>query len=442
MRFRTICSASFFFSLFFLIAFGGYTFFKDLDGPEVVITPNTGRISQNAMLSVHVKDPSGIRAVQVGIRKNNVLTPVHKEEFKEFLKEQVVDVSFKDVQLKEGALELEIRATDGSKAGFGQGNTKTVLLPFRFDTKPPYISLKTGLPTVRRGGTGMVRYEIDEEISMSGVLIDTYFVPGYLQKDGSYICFFPFPYSMTAQDFKKKIKITAVDLAGNVTQNRLNVLAYERKFKIDKLDLTDDFLATVQAKLAHLCPQATNNLDCYLTINGHERMTNARRLLEIGKDTAQAMLWSGNFMRLPRSAARAGYADHRLLTYKGKQVGESYHLGYDFASLRNADVPAANNGRVVFTGDMGIYGNLVVIDHGLGVMSLYSHLNEILTQKGDIVEKGKIIGRTGTTGLAFGDHLHFGILVAGIEVTPLEWIDPKWIRDNITGKLQPAPQNP
>ncbi|MBQ7586330.1 MAG: M23 family metallopeptidase [Desulfovibrionaceae bacterium] len=435
MRFRTICSTTLFLTVFFALFFGGYAFFKDLDGPEISFTPDTGRISPASSLTIHLKDPSGIQAVQVGIRKNNVLTTIFKQSFTNIENSQNVEVSFKDVQLREGAVDLEIRATDASKAGFGQGNTKTVLLPFRFDVKPPHIAVKTVAPIVRRGGSACVRYVVDEEVKTSGVTINSFFVPGFLQKDGSYICFFPFPYSMTAQDFKKAVKITAVDMAGNVTQNQLSVVAYERRFRTDKLDLSDDFLHNVQQKLKNLCPKAENPLDCYLTINNEERSKNANQLFEIGKDTAQAMLWEGPFIRLPRSAARAGFADHRLLIYKNKQVGESYHLGFDFASIRNAEIPAANNGRVVFTGEMGIYGNLVVIDHGLGVMSLYSHLSEILTQKGAIITKGQTIGRTGTTGLAFGDHLHFGMLVGGIEVTPLEWIDAKWINDTIMGRL-------
>ncbi|MCR4666666.1 MAG: M23 family metallopeptidase [Desulfovibrio sp.] len=435
MRFRTFCSSFLFIILLCALIFGGYTFFKDLDGPEISIFPDNGRISQNAMLRVTMKDPSGIRSVKVGIRKNNALIPVFTKDFDEILPEQTVEVSFRDVQLKEGSLDLEIRSKDGSKAGFGQGNTKTLLLPFRFDSKPPYISLKTGAPNVRRGGTGMVSFEVDEDVEKCGILIDSYFIPAYKQKDGTYICFFPFPYSMTVPDFKKALQITATDLAGNVTQNQLHVLAYERRFKTDKINISDEFLQMVQAKLGNLAPMARTPLECYLYINNTERLANSRELLAIGRDTAQAMLWEGRFERLPRSAARAGFADHRQLFYKGSQVGESYHLGYDFASVRNAEVPAANNGRVVYTGTMGIYGNLIVIDHGLGIMSLYSHLSQIMVQKGDIVTKGKIIGHTGTTGLAFGDHLHFGILCAGIEVTPLEWIDAKWIRDNITGRL-------
>ena len=432
---KTIISTIFFLAVFFALFFGGYAFFKDLDGPEISYTPDSGRISPASTLTIHLKDPSGIQSIQVGIRKNNALTTIFKQTFTTIEKEQNVAVSFKDAQMREGAVELEIRATDASKAGFGQGNTKTLLVPFRFDIRPPQISLKTTAPIVRRGGAACVRYTVDEEVSKSGVVINSFFVPGFLQKDGSYICFFPFPYSMTVADYKKALKILAVDLAGNVTQNRLNVIAHERKFKTDKLEISDNFLETVSSKLGKLCAHAQNPLECYLIINGEERANNARRLFEIGQDTAQAMLWSGQFVRLPRSAVRARFADHRTLFYKGKQIGESYHLGFDFASLKNAEVPAANSGRVVYTGELGIYGNLVVIDHGLGVMSLYSHLNEILIEKGAIVSKGQLIGRTGTTGLAFGDHLHFGILVGGIEVTPLEWIDQKWINDTIIGRL-------
>lgn len=415
---------------------GGYTFFKDLEGPVIDVSPNTGRVSPASVLKVSMKDPSGIRSVTVGVRKNNVLNVIFNKHFDQYLPERTVEVPLKDANLREGAFDLEVRATDGSLAGFGQGNTRTVQLPMRLDTQPPRISVKTLPPNVRRGGAAVVRYTVDEDVTNSGVLVAGYFVPGYLQKDGSYICFFPFPYTMTAKDYKNSVEITATDLAGNVTKNRLTVMAFERTFKSDSLELSDDFLLNVENKLRHLAPNAANPLECYLYINNQVRAANVEDLRNISKDTASAMLWSGVFQRMPRSAPRAGYADHRFYNYQGKLVGESYHLGFDLASVRNDDVPAANSGRVIFSGDLGIYGNIVVIDHGLGLMSLYSHLNDSMVNAGDVVQKGQTIGHTGTTGLAFGDHLHFGIMVGGVEVTPLEWLDPKWIRDNITSRLE------
>lgn len=414
-----------------------YVFFKDLEGPKIEINPANGRISSATVLKVGMTDPAGIRSLVVGIRKNNVLNVIFNRHFDEYLPSRVVDVPFKDAGLREGSFELEIRATDGSLAGFGQGNTRTELLPMRLDTQAPRISMRALPPNVRRGGAGVIRYVIDEEVSRNGVLIGDYFVPGYLQKDGSYLCFFPFPYTMTAREFKNSINITATDLAGNTTRSRLNVTAIERMFKSDKIDLKDNFLEIVEAKLKNLAPDAPDPLRCYLYINNEVRAANVEMLRNLRNDTSAAMLWRGVFLRLPRSAVRAGFADHRFFSYQGKQVGESYHLGFDLASVRNADVPAANSGRVIFTGEAGIYGNLIVIDHGLGLMSLYSHLSEAGVSPGQVVEKGQTIGRTGSTGLAFGDHLHFGILVGGLEVTPLEWIDAKWIKDNVTDRIGP-----
>lgn len=416
-----------------LIALGvaGYIFFKDLDGPSIRMEPAGGRVSPQGELAITMQDPSGIRGLLVGIRKNNVLHPIYEKHFDSYDTERTVTVPLRDAQLREGAFELEIRVTDASLAGFGQGNTRTELRNMRLDARPPRISMKNLPPNVRRGGAGVIRYTIDEEVTRNGVLIEDYFVQGYLQKDGSYLCFFPFPYQMSAREFKNAIYITATDTAGNVTKSHLSVNAMERPFKNDKIELSDNFLQTVEDKLRHLAPADKTGLECYLYINNEVRAADAQMLQNLRNDTAHAMLWEGAFLRLPRSAPRAGFADHRFMTYQGKQVGESWHLGFDLASVRNAEVPAGNSGRVIFTGEQGIYGNLLVIDHGLGLMSLYSHLSEIAVHAGDMVNKGQIVGKTGSTGLAFGDHLHYGILVGGKEVTPLEWIDPKWIRDNV-----------
>ena len=418
-----------------IIGGAGFIFFKDMQGPEISTIPDTGRVSPSTTLKITMKDPAGIRSLVVGIRKNNVLNVIFNKHYDTYEPEVTAEVPLKNAQLREGAFELDIRATDGSLAGFGQGNTKTMLLPMRLDTRSPRITMQALPPNVRRGGAGVIRYLIDEDVTQTGVLIGDYFVPGYLQKDGSYVCFFPFPYTMTAKEFKNAIKITATDLAGNVTRHPLTLMAYERNFKKDKLEISDNFLQTVEAKLSHLAPHAKSPLECYLYINKEVRAANVEMLRNLRDDTSAAILWNGAFLRLPRSAARAGFADHRTFTYNGQTVGESWHLGFDLASIRNAPVPASNSGKIILTGEEGIYGNIIVIDHGLGLMSIYSHLNEILVKPGDIVQKGQQIGITGSTGLAFGDHLHFGILVGGLEVTPLEWIDPKWIKDNVTSRI-------
>jgi len=99
-----------------------------------------------------------------------------------------------------------------------------------------------------------------------------------------------------------------------------------------------------------------------------------------------------------------------------------------------ASIRASNPGTVVYADENGIYGNMPMIDHGLGLYTLYGHCSQILVKEGDHVNAGEVIAKTGTTGLALGDHLHFGMLVQGIEVRPVEWFDGKWIKkfiDNV-----------
>lgn len=416
-----------------VLGFGGYTFFKDMTGPSITLSPDTGRLSPTREVVLTLQDPSGIRSVTVSVRRNNASNVIFKKHFSPYKQEESVTFTLKDAGIREGAFDLEVKATDASLAGFGQGNNRTQIWPMRMDTQPPRISVKTLPPNIRKGGTGVIRYTLNEEVTYSGVKVGNLFFAGYQQPDGSYICFFAYPHTLAPAQYLPEI--TAEDLAGNVTTSRLMVRALDRPFKQDTINVTDDFLNKVSQVLFELAPNAANPLERFLIINRDIRAANVQFLWHLGRDTEPRMLWTGPFMRLPRSAARAGYADHRTYVYQGQKIDDQYHLGFDLASLQNADIPAANHGRVVFAGNLGIYGNVVVIDHGLSLMSLYSHMHSFQVGAGDVVKKGDIIGKTGTTGMAFGDHLHFGVLVGGIEVTPLEWLDPKWIKDNVTDRL-------
>ncbi|MDO4840685.1 MAG: M23 family metallopeptidase [Desulfovibrionaceae bacterium] len=414
-----------------------YTFLKDMDGPAVSISPDTGYISPATVLQVTCEDPSGIRELHVGIRKNNSFTPFFDKRYETMEATRTEAIPMRNVPLATGAFELEIRATDGSMAGLGFGNTTTKLIPMRMDATPPRITIKTQPGSIYRGGSGSLVYTIDKDVAESGILIGNYFIPSVRQADGSYVVIYPFPFTLSVADFKNALYLTAKDMAGNVARTHFTVMAYEKKFRNDKITVTDQFLQTVQNKLGHLAPNETDPLRCYLTINSQVRASNMEFMRSLLSQTAQGMLWDGRFVPMPRSSARAGYADKRSLIYNNQKVGEVYHLGLDLASVRNDNIPAANNGTVIFTGELGIYGNVVVIDHGLGVMTIYSHMSEISVNKGQAVTKGTYLGKTGTTGMAFGDHLHFGVLVGGLEVNPIEWLDPKWVErltNRITGK--------
>ncbi len=168
----------------------------------------------------------------------------------------------------------------------------------------------------------------------------------------------------------------------------------------------------------------------FLEVNRETRRQNHEKFRQVCSQSAPQPLWSGAFLRyLGKPMARFG--DRRTYMYQNKAIDQQTHLGEDLASLVNSPVTASNNGVVVLAEDVGIYGQTVMIDHGLGVFSGYSHLSQIDVKVGDKVTKGAVVGKTGTTGLAGGDHLHFDISLQGEFVDPLEWWDAHWLKDQV-----------
>ncbi len=211
-----------------------------------------------------------------------------------------------------------------------------------------------------------------------------------------------------------------------------------RNWRHDKLNLPDNFLRKIATTIPG--PNPSDPLGNYLWANRELRKQNHEKFRQICSQSNPAPLWSGAFKRyIGKPMARFG--DRRTYMYQNKDVDQQIHLGEDLASLMNSPVPAANNGIVVLAENVGIYGNTVMIDHGLGVFTGYSHLSQIDVKVGDKVEKGQVVGKTGTTGLAGGDHLHFDVAIQGEFVDPLEWWDAHWLKDQVEavwGKAAPA----
>ncbi|MGN1038987.1 MAG: M23 family metallopeptidase, partial [Mailhella sp.] len=234
-------------------------------------------------------------------------------------------------------------------------------------------------------------------------------------------------------------EIMAQDIAGNVTSSKLLVRAQNRNYRSDTLNIPESFLNFKAGELAELCPEEPTPLAQYLCANNKVRIGNDSKLLEVAAlagNVSPRFLWSGPFRRLPRSAVKANFGDFRTYVDGNRQkIDEQTHMGLDLASVARAEVPAAQDGRVIWVDYLGIHGNMILVEHGLGLMTQYSHLSEYSVAVGDTVKAGQIIGRTGTSGLAGGDHLHFGVLIGGVPVQPLEWLDASWVKNNITSRI-------
>jgi murein DD-endopeptidase MepM/ murein hydrolase activator NlpD len=306
---------------------------------------------------------------------------------------------------------------------------------------PPALSLLSSQHYVAQGGSGVVLYRVGRSATRDGVRSGASFFPGTPLPGGEpedRLALFGVPWDLADDG---PLRVVAEDDAGNTAEIAFVDRFFPKPPARDTIVLDDAFLAKVVPEIRAQTPglrDLGSLLGNYLQINRDLRRKNAEELVTLGARSAGAFLWTEPFLALPNAKVMSAFADRRTYVYQGKDVDAQTHLGFDLAVVARTPVPAANRGVVLLARYFGIYGNTVVVDHGLGLATLYSHLSSIEVAEGQTVERGAIVGRTGATGLAGGDHLHFTTLVHGLPVNPVEWWDGAWIRDRVASKVGPA----
>ncbi|HSF16340.1 MAG TPA: M23 family metallopeptidase [Vicinamibacteria bacterium] len=344
--------------------------------------------------------------------------------------------------LSEGDLLLRMTAKGSGSALIGpRETTSETVLPVRLTA--PVLGLTSSQNYAAQGGSGVVVYRVGdvvlEEGGLDGVEAGSWFFRGYPLPGGQAterFALYGVPYDLPDDS---KIRLVASDAFGNTNSIAFVERFFPRPLKSDTIQLSVEFMEKVVPEIIAQTPDLADRGDLlqnYLAINGELRARNTQTLRELGSRSRPSFLWTGPFDQLPNSQVTSAFADRRTYHFEGRDVDRQDHLGFDLASVRGAPVPAANRGVVILARYLGIYGNTVVVDHGFGLMSLYSHLSAFDVSENQEVEKAQVLGRTGQTGLAGGDHLHFTLLVHGLAVNPIEWWDPAWIRDRITAKLE------
>jgi murein DD-endopeptidase MepM/ murein hydrolase activator NlpD len=409
-------------------------YFLGTPAPKVSLSPDAGLIAVRRELTLKLDAQGGIlKKLAVSAVQAEKTVNVLVKDYPPGSPQAAETINLAKTGLKEGAFTLQINATS-SAPRFGANRTTTQVHSFTLENKPPGVAILSVAHNIIQGGAGLVVYTVSKEVEKTGVVFGDQFFPGYRQGGNFYACLFPFPYDM--EPGKYVPSVIAVDGAGNERLMSINYHLIAKTFSTDRIDLTDSFLEKIAAEFKNKFPQAGTPLEIFLKANRDQRQQDSKLIYDYGRKTSPVPLWQGTFLRMPNTAPLGGFAQFRTYTYQGKEIDRQTHLGFDLASLVNAAVPAANRGKVVFAGDFGIYGQCIVIDHGLGLQTLYGHLSRIGVKPGDNVEKGQIIGNTGATGMAGGDHLHFEMTISGQPVNPIEWWDSHWIKNNVTGKLE------
>ena len=413
-------------------AAGGFFYYKgviDFDPPQIKFEKKPKYLGSGTEINFAVIDKKpGISSVKVYLVQNNKNLEVLEDiDFPEGLTDKSYDLKIdaRKYGISQGKVKLVFVVEDSSILK----NKKTYSYDLEVDLTPPSLSILSSPAGIMNGGTGFVFYRTSSDVVKTGVKVGNLEFKCFnniIDNPNIYGCAFPYPYYWNR---KKSIVVFAIDKAGNKTSHALMYYFKKVKYRRSIINITDEFIETKVRPLSD--KNIADPVELFRYVNVQIRKRNEDLIHKVTSNVSiHEPLFRTNFLQLRNSKVLGGFADYRKYRYKGRIIkgADAYHKGLDMASIKNAPVQAAEDGQVVFTGFLGIYGNSVIIEHGMGVFTLYSHLAEIHVNKGDEVTRGTEIGLTDTTGLAVGDHLHFGVLVQGLEVHPIEWLDKNWIK--------------
>lgn len=416
----------------------------DFTAPIIRLEPETGLLGVKQQFTLALSDEkSGLSQVKVWLRQGEHQKEILSQNFpgrrlgrggQEHQTQLAFEIDTKAWGFQEGPAALHVEARDFALMGWFRGNRAELVRPLTIDLTPLRLSVISINEFLNQGGTGLVTYTVNKPVAKTGLLVNGVFFPGYRVKGkegGHFLAFFAIPYDLPRP---LTLELMAEDLSGTTLRTKLLYRLKPRRWRMDTLQISDAFLQQKLAEFQDMNPEfkkLSDPLAVFLQVNQQERLRNDQFILELCRESQPEPLWQGPFVRLPRSKPMASFADHRTYKYQGREIDKQVHLGQDLASLERAEVPAGNGGLVIFTGNLGIYGNTIVLDHGLGIFSLYSHLSEIKVSKNQKVQKGDILGHTGATGMAGGDHLHFAVAIHGHFVNPVEWWDAHWLKDQV-----------
>ncbi len=407
----------------------------------VEFSPAPQAIGVATPIGVRIANPHGFRLLKLTIEQNGVAAATLESRntrdklmfWRQHQQPQIVHFAAgRDLasKLKEGKARLIVEAESNDLRALED----TVSTDVDVILKPPSVTADAFQHYINQGGSEMVLFTPTGLWSEAGVRVanDTFRsfpVPGSATER---LSLFAYPWD-TQTDTIPIVYVKSP--AGMLATATFMAKVFPKKFRVRDLVIDDKFLDKVVNQIE---PNGSGDLlTRFLNINGDLRRKNNQTLADLRLKTADKFLWTQPFLQLANSKVESEFADVRSYIYNGKKVDQQVHLGFDLAVTAHTPVVAANDGKVVWAAPLGIYGNCIVVDHGYGLQSIYGHLSEIAVKEGDMVKRGESMGKSGSTGLAGGDHLHFSMQIDGVQVNPVEWWDEHWIKDHIWDRLKP-----
>ncbi len=401
------------------------------------VDPQLSVIGMDTPIDVRVSSPHGVRDMTASIEQDGTShklfessQPSHRLFF--FGKNWSATVKFDAGKKQAPALhDGKARLIVEAQANDFRGSTNELVVDVNVNTQPPRVSADGLQHYVNQGGSELVLFTVSGYWTEAGVRVGPYTFRSFAQPGKSTnerFALFAYPWDLGPHE---EPVVYARNPSGAEARAHFWFKLFPKAFRTSNLQLNDAFLNKV---VDQIDPNGSGDLVTrFVRINSVLRRENNKTLADLRFKSEEKLLWSGAFVHYGKE--ESSFADSRNYIYNGKQIDHQTHLGFDLADVQHQPVRAANDGRVVWADNLGIYGNCIVVDHGYGLQTIYGHLSEIHVKPGDTVKKGQEMGRSGSTGLAGGDHIHFSMQIDGVQVTPVEWWDEHWIHDRILNKI-------
>ena len=438
------------FIVLILLGGGGYLFVSpqfEKKAP-IISMEDKGFWNLKKHLKVNISDDSGIKYLRISFSDGAKEIVLKEEVYKSAQKALNIDIEPPklDMFFKGKKAQIKVEAIDASKWNFFEGNKALSNFELQIDTKKPSAEVILNSLAIRRGGSAIAVVHVKDENLQSAYIsfndeVEFKLIPFY--KENYFISLIAWPVDI--EKFER-VSLIAIDKAGNKTKAKVPLFIRKLKIKDDNIKVSDSFIKNASMSVLEKSGSEApvKDIDVFIQVNRDIRAKNVKKLRDImlkNMDISQVDDFTLKpFARLRGSKTVAGFAERRHYYYNNEKIDEAWHLGMDWASVKKAPIRATNGGKVIFNEYLGIYGNSVIIDHRLGLATLYSHTSSSNVEVGDEVIPRQKIANTGATGAVFGDHLHFGVLVQGIEVNPIEWMDGNWIKTRITDIIKESKQ--
>jgi murein DD-endopeptidase MepM/ murein hydrolase activator NlpD len=448
---KKLVAILFIFMLFGLPAFVYFSPMFEKTPPKITIKNYNGFWNLRDHLHIHISDKSLIKYYKVTLINSDKSKVLDTKELLPSEMRKNIDINIKVpefYQVNGNQVIIKVEATDSSKWNWFAGNNAIKKFDFAIDTTPPITEVINNNYAIRRGGSGIAIVKVsDKYLKNAYIKISNrdnpeefykFKLTPFYKKD-YYISLLAWPYNFDTFS----ADLVAKDMAGNISISHIPIRWILPRFKHQKIKISENFIREIDIPLLQKMNMNVPNdlVKVFKLVNEKVRKINEDKIYKITNvllDKKIDSFYIRPFRPMKSAAKEAGYGEIRSYIFDGKVISKAVHKGVDLASYKHARLYASNSGKVIFKGWLGIYGNTLALYHKLGLVSTYSHCSGFNVQVGSLVSRGTVIANSGSTGAVFGDHLHFGIYIQGIPVTPIEWMDSHWIRDNITNIILKA----